>query len=113
MPESSQTDYHELTQQARQLNDEFAKLSGNIGQVEASGSSADGMVTATVAGNGTLVALDLDPSVIYPDDPIATAEPVIDAVNNALRALATRHQERIAPLTEALRGMGDRLSERH
>jgi DNA-binding YbaB/EbfC family protein len=113
MQENRQTDYRGLSQQARQLNDEFAKLGSNISQVEASGSSADGMVTATVTGNGSLVSLDLDPSVIRPDDPIATAEPVIDAVNNALRALATRHQERIAPLTETLRGMGDRLSERH
>jgi len=112
MRESSQAGYRGMAGQARELNDEFARLGNDLSRVEASGVSADGMVRATVSGNGALVALDLDSSVIRPDDPAATAEPVIEAVNNALRALAAQHQERIAPLAETLKSMTDRLSER-
>jgi nucleoid-associated protein EbfC len=112
MRESSPAGYHGLARQARQLNDEVARLGDDLVRAEASGVSADGMVMATVSGNGTLVTLDIDPSVICPDDPAATAEPVLDAVNNALRALAARQQQRIAPLAESLKGISDRLSER-
>jgi nucleoid-associated protein EbfC len=113
MRESSQAGYHGLIRQAQQLNDEIARLGGDLTRGEASGVSADGTVTAIISGTGVLVTLDIDPSVILPDDPAATAEPVIDAVNNAIRALARRHQQRIAPLAKTLNGMADRLSERH
>lgn len=107
--QESRHGYQGLTRQARELNDEIARLSGDLTGAQASATSADGMVLATVSGNGTLVTLDIDPSVIFPDDPAATAEPVIDAVNSAIRALAERHQQRIAPLAETLRGMAESL----
>lgn len=113
MRENSQAGYHGLAQQARQLNDEIARLGDDLSRAEVSGTSADGTVLATVSGNGTLVMLDIDPAVIQPDDPAATAEPVIDAVNSALRALAARHQQRITPLAQTLKGMTERLSERY
>lgn len=113
MRESSPADYQGLARQARQLNDAFARLGGDLTRAEASGTSTDGTVTAIISGNGSLVALDIDPSVIRPDDPAVTAEPVIEAVNSALQALAARQQERIAPLAQTLKGMSERFSERH
>ncbi len=49
------------------------------------GSAGGGMVTAAVGGNGELVSVHIDPSVLDPSDPELLGDLVVAAVNLALR----------------------------
>lgn len=109
MHQGNQPDYSGLAARARELKDRFAQLSDDLGATEGTGLSGGGLVRAIVAGDGTLVALDLDPAVVTPDDPGMLAELVIDAVNDAVAALTAQRARRISPMTENVRDMIARL----
>ena len=50
------------------------------------GTSGGGVVTATVTGSGELVAVDIDPSVLDPDDTEMVGDLVVAAVAQAKSA---------------------------
>jgi DNA-binding YbaB/EbfC family protein len=93
----------ELASQAQQVKDEITRLTTDLQRAEATGSAGGGLVRAVIAGDGKLVALDLDPSVIDPNDPGSLASLVMEAVNDAASALVAQRVKRIAPLKASLR----------
>ncbi|MFE4800205.1 YbaB/EbfC family nucleoid-associated protein [Streptomyces sp. NPDC056708] len=70
--------------------------------VQATGYGADGLVAATVSGDGRIVALRIDPSVIDPDDPETLADLIIVAVDSANQAVQEQRAASLAVVTDSL-----------
>jgi nucleoid-associated protein EbfC len=77
--------------------------------MEATGHGGAGLVRATVSGQGRLVALDIDPSVIDPQDPRTLSEMVMAAVDAANETMAAQRAERMNELTGGLAEIVDQL----
>lgn len=100
---SSSTDgYAGLAQQAQRIKTEITRVSGDVLRTEATGASSGGLVNATIAGDGRLIGLTIDPSVIDPDDPDYLCEQVIAAVNDAVAALAALRKAKVSNVAEGV-----------
>ena len=100
-------DFAAMVQRARELQGDLVHATEDLRTLEATGHSMNGTVSATVSGEGLLMDLRIDPSVIDPDDPLGLADLVTDAVNAANRALGERRKERLSGVAG---GMGSLLA---
>jgi DNA-binding YbaB/EbfC family protein len=74
----------------------------NLVHIRATGESGGGMVKATVNGKKQLVTLDIDPSIIKPDDKIIVQDLVVAAVNKAMEEAEVLAKESLRKSTEGL-----------
>jgi DNA-binding YbaB/EbfC family protein len=81
-------DLQSLLQQAQQMQADMARAQSDLAEVEVTGHSGGGLVTATVTGDGQLKVLVIDPSVVDPADVETLADLVIAAVRDASRSAA-------------------------
>jgi len=63
-------------------------------------------VKATVTGGGSIVSVDIDPSVIDPEDPEMLGDLVVAAVNQALGTASGAAERQMGTVTG---GLGDLL----
>ncbi|WP_331736153.1 YbaB/EbfC family nucleoid-associated protein [Streptomyces sp. NBC_00057] len=63
------------------------------------------MVAATVSGDGRIVALRIDPSVIDPDDPEILADLITVAVDSANQAVQEQRAASLAVVTDSFNGL--------
>lgn len=68
-----------------QLAEDVRTLQRRIADLQETADSADGMVTATVGGNGELVELWLDPRIYRNPDSTALAATITDTIRQAVR----------------------------
>lgn len=74
----------------------------NLVNVSASGESGGGMVKATVNGKRQLIALEIDPSLLKPEDAVIVRDLVIAAVNKASEEAEVLAKEELKKSTEGL-----------
>jgi DNA-binding YbaB/EbfC family protein len=74
----------------------------NLVNVRASAESGAGLVKATVNGRKQLVGLDVDPSILKPDDKVLLQDLVVAAVNKAHDEAEVLAKEEIKKSTEGL-----------
>jgi nucleoid-associated protein EbfC len=74
----------------------------NLVNVRASGESGGGMVKATVNGKRQLVAIDVDPSLLKPDDKIVLQDLIVAAVNKAAEEAEVLAKEELRKSTDGL-----------
>ena len=98
-------DFVQLAERARQMRQQLERARADIGRLEARGLGGNGLVQATFSGDNVLVALDIDSSIIDPDDPETLSELVREAVNDATTKLAAQRGERFGSVAEGLAGM--------
>ena len=108
-------DFAAMVQRARELQGDLVHATEDLRAIEATGHSPNGEVSATVNGEGLLVDLRIDPSVISPDDASGLAGLVTDAVNAAGRALGERRAERLSGVAGSMGSLlaGLRPDSRH
>jgi nucleoid-associated protein EbfC len=111
MSGNEQADTGAMARQAQQLQGAMASIQSDLKDFQATGTARDGLVTATVSGEGRLVRLEIDPSVIDPRDPETLSDLVITAVDGAHQAMSKRLRERMSPVTDGLQDMLARLRE--
>jgi DNA-binding YbaB/EbfC family protein len=99
MPDDEQIDFTELARRARQMQQGLRDATGDLTAIQATGQGGGGLVTATVSGDGRVLDLKIDPSVIDPDDPQTLADLVIAAVEGANQAVKEQRAERLTELT--------------
>lgn len=74
----------------------------NLVNVQASGESGAGLVKATVNGKRQLMQLDIDNSLIKPDDKMVLQDLIIAAVNKASEEAEVKAKEELKKSTEGL-----------
>jgi len=77
-------DFGALMQSAAAMQQQMAQAQASLADERATGSAGGGLVTADVDGNGQLVALTIDPSVVDPDDVDTLADLIVAAVRDAV-----------------------------
>src|SRR5690606_5178833 len=74
----------------------------NLVNIQATGESGGGMVKATVNGKRQIIALDIDPSLIKPEDQTILQDLINAAINKATEEAETLAREEIKKSTEGL-----------
>ncbi|MCP2263286.1 YbaB/EbfC family nucleoid-associated protein [Promicromonospora thailandica] len=109
MSTTPEFDVKALAAQTRQMQESMARARERIEQLQATGNDGTGMVTATVGGDGRVLSLRIDPSVIDPTRPDVVEDLVVAATNTAIDALRDLHAESIGAVTEQIGGLLDGL----
>ena len=95
-----------IVKQARQMQSQMLKIQEQLANEQVEASVGGGMVKATFTGQGDLVAIQIDPEVIHPDDKEMLEDLVISAVNEGLKKSRDLMTERMGGFTGALGSMG-------
>ena len=91
-----------LMQQAQQMQEELAAAQDQLASATFEGSAGGGVVKATVTGSNEIVSVEIDPSVIDPDDAEMLEDLVVAAVNQAIKNAADAAQQSLGGLTGGL-----------
>ena len=81
-------DMRQLMAQAQKMQEELQRAQSELAEKTYEGTAGGGVVKAVVRGSGELVSVELDPSVLDPDDPELVGDLVVAAVNQAFAAAA-------------------------
>ncbi|HRJ30436.1 MAG TPA: YbaB/EbfC family nucleoid-associated protein [Cyclobacteriaceae bacterium] len=74
----------------------------SLDKITAQGESGGGMVKVTVNGKRKLLAIDIDPSLLKPEDKIIVQDLVVAAVNKASEEAEVLAKEELRKSTEGL-----------
>lgn len=90
---------NDLVRQAQIMQKKMAKMQEDLALKTVEASSGGGMVTAVVYGDMRLAAINIDPSVIDPNDADMLQDLVLSAVNEALKKAREMSQTEMSALT--------------
>ncbi len=96
-------DIKEIMGKVEELHKKIINLQEELSSKEVEASSGGGMVTAVVNGIGQLVKIQIDPTVVDPNDIQMLQDLVVAAVNEALKKAKELREEEIAKLTGGLK----------
>lgn len=105
-------DVSQLMQQAQRMQEQFQQ---NLSDAEVTGTAGGGLVSATVDGTGELVSLDIDPSVVDPEDVETLADLIVAAVRDGQAQVQRLMAEQMGSLGNMLGalGAGDAIADVH
>lgn len=104
-PGNEGIDMARLLQQAQQMQQQLMSAQQDISESEATGSAGGGLVQATVTGTGELTNLQIDRSVVDPDDVDTLADLIIAAVRDAHAKIQRRAEEQMGALNADVAGL--------
>jgi DNA-binding YbaB/EbfC family protein len=91
--------YGNLAKMAQQMQAELARVQAEIAAMTLEGTAGGGAVTATVNGNGEVVAITIDKDVVDPDDVEMLQDLVTAAVNDGVHKIKDAAAEKMARVT--------------
>lgn len=105
-------DVNALMQQAQRMQEQFLSAQQNLADLEVTGTAGGGLVSATVDGTGELVSLEIDPSVVDPEDVETLADLIVAAVRDGHAQVQRIAADQMGSLGSAFGalGGGDALS---
>lgn len=106
MQPGGQPDMQQLLQQAQQMQQQLMAAQAELAQAQVQGQAGGGLVTATVNGQGELIALDIDPKVVDPTDVETLQDLVIGAIADAASNAQQVAAGKLGPLAGGLGGLG-------
>jgi DNA-binding YbaB/EbfC family protein len=110
MEPGSQLNFQSIFEQAQRMQEQILAAQEAMAAAEVHGSAGGGLVRVTANGQGEIIELMIDPTVIDANDPAETAETVADLVLAAIRdassAAQELMQEKLGPLAEGPGGLG-------
>ena len=95
-------DFLGMMKQAMQLQSKMKALQDELAQVEVSGTSGGGLVTAVMTAKMEVKSLKIDPSLVKADETEVLEDLVVAALNDARRKAETAMQEKMSALTGGL-----------
>ncbi len=96
-------DVSQLMQQAQRMQEQFQQ---SLSDAEVTGTAGGGLVSATVDGTGELVSLDIDPSVVDPEDVETLADLIVAAVRDGQSQVQRLMAEQMGSLGTMLGALG-------
>lgn len=102
-------DVSQLLQQAQRMQEQIMSAQQTLADAEVTGTAGGGLVSATVTGGGELVSLDIDPSVVDPEDVETLADLIVAAVRDANGKVQRMAAEQMGGFGGDLGAAGDQL----
>ena len=91
-----------MMKQAQKMQQEMLRMQEEMENKTYTASAGGGMVKAEVSGKNQIVALEINPEAVDPDDVEMLQDMVIAAVNEAMRAAATDQANQMSRMTGGL-----------
>lgn len=91
-----------LMKQAQGLQQKMADAQAEFDTIEVQGAAGGGAVTVTATAKGQVKSLNIDPSILTPDDKEIVEDLVVAALNDARTKGERMIQDRMAELTKGL-----------
>jgi nucleoid-associated protein EbfC len=91
-----------MMQQAQEMQHKLAELQEKLKDIEVSGESAGGKVKVMLNCSGDPLGVQIDPSVITPDDKETLEDLVLAALNNAINARNERVEKETQQMMQDL-----------
>ncbi|WP_169738792.1 YbaB/EbfC family nucleoid-associated protein [Jiangella gansuensis] len=104
-PGSEGFDMGQLLQQAQRMQEQLMSAQQDLTEAEATGTAGGGLVRATVTGAGELTDLQLDPSVVDPEDVETLSDLIIAAVRDAHAEIQRTAQEQLGSINADVAGL--------
>jgi DNA-binding YbaB/EbfC family protein len=92
----------DMMKQAKDLQERMASIQAELSTKSVTGSSGGGMVTASVNGKGELLALNIEPQLISPEDQEMLQDLIVAAVNDGTRKASELGKSEMTKLTGGL-----------
>ena len=92
----------QLARQAQKLQQQMTKVQEELETREYEASAGGGMVTVKVSGKKELLAIEIKPEAVDPDDVEMLQDLVLAAVNEALRTASDTTEREMSKLTGGL-----------
>ena len=83
-----------MMKQAQEMQTRMQEMQDQLASLEITGASGGGMVVATLNGKGEMRKLDIDPSLVSPDEKEVLEDLVTAAVNDARAKVDAMVQEK-------------------
>lgn len=95
-------DINKLMQQAQAMQRQLEKETAEINQMEFEGSASNGLVKVKVNGENKVLAVNIDPSILNPDDKEMIEDLVMIATNEAIDAAEETKKNRYGSMASAM-----------
>ena len=95
-------DLDEIMKQAQEMQARMQELQARSQSMEATGQSGGGLVKATVNGLGDLRRVEIDPSLLKPEEKAMVEDLLIAAVNDARNRVGEVMHREMAKLTQGM-----------
>ena len=87
-----------MMKQAQEMQSKMAEMQNRLGDIEVTGQSGGGMVTAVMTAKNELRSLTLDPSLVSADEKEMLEDLIVAAINDARIKAEARVQEETSQL---------------
>lgn len=104
-PGNEGMDMGQLLQQAQRMQEQLMSAQQDLSESEATGSAGGGLVRATVTGAGELTDLQIDPSVVDPEDVETLSDLVVAAVRDAHAEIQRLAAEQMSSINADVAGL--------
>ena len=95
-------DLGKIMKQAQEFQARMAKMQEETQGLEIEGSAGGGLVKATLSGKSELLRLQLDPSLVKPEEVEILEDLIVAAINDARRRVEQIVQEKMKEVTDGL-----------
>ena len=95
-------DFMGLMKQAAELKSKMEAMQAELDQIEVAGTAGGGLVTVTLTAKGAMKGLQIDPSLLKPEEKAIVEDLVVAAHNEARRKAEALLQEKMNNLTGGL-----------
>ena len=95
-------DINKLMQQAQAMQKQIEDASNAINEMEFEADASNGLVKVTVNGNNEILSIDIDASILNPEDKEMIEDLIAIAINNAIRKVEEYKQERFGSMASAM-----------
>ena len=95
-------DFMGLMKQAAELKTKVEAMQAELDRIEVEGTAGGGMVTVTMTAQGEVKSVNLDPSLMKPDEKEIIEDLIVAAHADARRKAEAQRQEKMKNLTGGL-----------
>src|SRR6267154_3792595 len=95
-------DFMGMMKQAAQLQSKMQEMQAELDRIEVEGAAGGGMVTVKMSAKGEVKSVNLDPSLMKPEEKGITEDLIVAAHADARRKAEAQRQEKMKNLTGGL-----------
>ena len=92
----------QLMKQAQAMQSRMAEMQAELDRVEMTGQAGGGMVKVTLNGKGETRRVEIDPSLLKPEDKAVVEDLIVAAANDARTKVEEAMQEQMRTITGGL-----------